>query len=97
MNNLTVKEVELTKISLNPGEVLAVKIISDEIEEQDLGSLKEQLKKLFPSNKAMLFLLPTGSDITFTAMESVTDTCGPKTCADCNCGKANNQGDQNGS
>jgi hypothetical protein len=96
MNNIVLTEVEFTKISLKPGDVLMVKLISDIIGENDLDGLREQLKKRFPNNEISVICLPVGNDIVFSAVQSkeVVD-CSVKVCDDCTCGKANiNQGDR---
>jgi hypothetical protein len=36
----------------------------------------------------MIYVIPTGSNIEFTAIQSPKLDCGPKACEDCNCGKA---------
>lgn len=84
---------ELVKLSLSPGEILAVKVISDEVDGVDLHTLREKLGAVFPSNKVMVFCVPTGGDIVFTAIKPSTElNCGPQTCVDCNCGKGNKNG-----
>lgn len=89
------KEVEVYKIALKPGDVLMVKVISDEISENDLEQLGKQLRNSFPKNEISVFSLPVGSDIGFSVAEpkKIVD-CSVKICDDCSCGKANlNQGD----
>lgn len=84
----TIRIAELVRLSLNPGDVLGVKITSNDIDENSLSVLKQQLEHLFPNNKIMLFCMPPNSDISFTAIQGTQKTgCGPKACADCSCGK----------
>jgi hypothetical protein len=90
-NKISFTEAELTRISLNPGEVLCVKIISDDVPDRNIQELHEKLKELFPNNKAMIFMMPVGSDISLTTIQNPSEVdCGPKTCYNCNCGKKEN-------
>jgi len=86
----TYTETELIKISLKPGEVLGVKIISDEVDESHVTSLRKGLKSLFPNNEVMVFCLPVGSDMEFVPLQAPAAGCGPSVCVDCNCGKKEN-------
>lgn len=90
-NELKIKEVEVTKLDLKPGQILTVKIYADDIWQEDLAELKEQLKELFPNNKIMLFALPIGSKIEMDVLDAVaTVDCGlspTSYCYDCSCGK----------
>jgi len=61
MTNFTLAE--LTRLELKPGEVLAVKLYGDDYEDSDINGLQESLKNLFPNNKIMMFVLPTGKDL----------------------------------
>lgn len=63
--------VELSKISLAPGEVLTVKLYGDDYEPEMVDQLQNQLKSLFPKNKIMMFVLPVGHDL---QMEKISDT-----------------------
>ena len=87
-------EAELTKLSLAPGEVLAVRITvedPDYISSDSLRDLNDQFKKVFPDNKVMIFCLIDGTEMDFTAIQPPpplpVEACGPQACADCNCGK----------
>jgi hypothetical protein len=89
---------DLTKISLSPGDVLAIKVTSDEIRPDHLDTFKDYFKRMLPNNKIILSLLPNNSNMEFTAIKAETG-CGPKACNDCSCGKKErlNQGEKNGS
>lgn len=88
---------EVTKLSLQPNDVLAVKITSDEIEPGHLRSLNDQLKILFPNNKIMLYMVPPDSDLDMTVISAPNlgtnapslGTCAEPMsyCNDCACGK----------
>lgn len=62
-NDIKIKEIEVTKLNLTPGDVLAVKIYSNDIQEYELDILKSRLTTLFPNNKIMLFSMPTNGKI----------------------------------
>lgn len=62
-NSIKIKEIEVTKLNLTPGDVLAVKIYSNDIQEYELDILKSRLTTLFPNNKIMLFSMPTNGRI----------------------------------
>ena len=92
MDDLKITEVEVTRVNLQPGDLLAVKIYADDIDESHLKALKGQLKTLFPDNKIMLFALPKGSkiemDVLDTSMPKATSCAEPTSyCNDCSCGK----------
>ena len=89
---VTFTEVELIKLSLEPSDVLGVKITGGDIGPSDLNELNNQLKKVFPNNKVMIFYVPEGTEMEFTAIKPVEVGCGPQTCADCNCGKKEQNG-----
>jgi hypothetical protein len=76
--------VELQKISLKPGDVLAVKLVGDDFDIDTMESLRDSLKQVFTNNKVMVFQMPKDSDIQFTAIESAP---AQNYCSDCSCGK----------
>lgn len=78
--------VELQKINLVPGEVLAVKLIGDDFDADTMQSLKEHLEMVFTKNKIMVFTMPKNSDIVFEAINSSP----ANVCSDCDCGKKEN-------
>lgn len=81
---LSLKEIEVTKLNLKPGDVLAISIKSDEIDGESLKSLKISLGKLFPNNKVAVFGFKPEDGIEF----SVIANSEPKGyCDDCSCGK----------
>ena len=93
-------EIEISKVKLEPGQVLVVKVFADDTSQYDLALLKEQLKVYFPKNKIMLFSLPVGSKIEMDvldtsvspliAKEPTVNLCGPEPtafCNNCGCGK----------
>ncbi len=84
-------EAEFTKISLNPGDVLAVKVTSNtRPDEYKIDWLKKGLQDMFPQNEVVLFFIRPGEDIAFSAIESLKESvdCSVRVCDDCSCGKA---------
>lgn len=82
-------EAELTKISLDPGDMLSVKIIDRDMDQDSLMGFQNGLQALFPNNRVLVFVFPPESSISFTKIKSDQSVgCGPQTCVDCNCGKA---------
>lgn len=82
-------EAEVTKLSLKPGDVLAVKITED-VDPSQLEALQKNLKGLFPNNKIALFCLSATGKIEFESISSNTQSdCSAPTsyCDDCSCGK----------
>jgi hypothetical protein len=77
------KWAELTKIKLEPGDVLSVKLFHDETVEDeaakaDMHSLKRMLDSVFPNNKVIVFALPPASDILFEVVKQPLTESEPK-------------------
>lgn len=95
--DITFTIAEISKLNLQPGDTLSVKIISDEIDENDSESLREKFKSLFPNNKIFCLTVPRGSDIQLEVITADTEPvpaapakdCSVPTnyCNDCACGK----------
>lgn len=86
-----IDQVELTKIRLEPGEVLSIRVYSDTIDSTDLAMLKRQLTSIFPENRIMLFAMSSRDkmEIEVIAAPQETNSCALPTsyCNDCHCGK----------
>ena len=83
---------ELQVINLKQGDVLSIKLIGDDFDGSSAESLRKHLKNVFPNNKVMVFLMPSGSDLQIQAirledqnLESEPNDCG--NCDGCNCNK----------
>jgi hypothetical protein len=61
--------VELTRLKLEPDEVLSVKFYGDDYDVESIESLKKNLQSLFPNNKVMVFMLPNGTDLQMEAIK----------------------------
>ena len=86
---ITIKEVEVAKLNLAPGDVLVVTIKSDDIDESILGQLSKSFSEAFPNNQVALFGADTGSEIKFSVITALKESgCGTQNyCEDCSCGK----------
>jgi hypothetical protein len=88
MTEITLKEIEVVKLNLQPGETLVVKIKSDEIDESFMEFFKKSLKPHFPNNEVLIVGMYASDDIEFSTIKDESATsCGPSFCEDCNCGK----------
>ena len=86
---ITIKEVEVAKINLIPGDVLVVTIKSDDVDEEILSKVGESFSKVFPNNQVGLFALGKDDEIKFSVTTSLQKSgCGTQSyCMDCSCGK----------
>jgi hypothetical protein len=85
---ITFKEVEVTKLNLQPGEILVATIKSDDVDMASLTTLRGQIQMAFPNNKVFLFGISLDDEVRFSIMKDSTPSCGTQSyCADCNCGK----------
>lgn len=80
---IILKEVEVTKLNLQPGDVLTVTVKTDSYGEDNLSSFKDGLKKFFPNNPIAIIALSSNDEVLF----SVTSQPQSNYCTDCNCGK----------
>lgn len=83
---LKINEVEVQKLNLQPGDVLVVKVRSDEIEGSDIRQLSVGLKDIFKNNKVVVLAVGESGQIDLTiAKESEYPQV--NYCTDCSCGK----------
>jgi hypothetical protein len=90
-----VKQIEVMKITLEPGDVLISTIKSEYLDQHSMTSLGEQLRQMFPNNKVVVMGCEPEGDIKFVVAKdaSLSDTkvgCGTTPnnfCSDCSCGK----------
>lgn len=84
-------EVSIQRLTLKPGEVVAVTIKSDQIGQADIQGLNKRLGLLFPNNRALIMALDTTGDIRFGIVSpsepTYTDPNAANFCNDCGCGK----------
>ena len=63
---IKLNEVDVQKLNLQPGEVLVVKIRSDEISQYDVQRLSEGLKSFFTNNKVIILAVGANDSIDLT-------------------------------
>jgi len=83
---ITLKEVEVSKLNLKPGDILAVTIKENNANYSDMDLFKAALAKQFPDNKVQLYVLGEKNEMRF----SIIGTEAPPVqnfCVDCDCGK----------
>ena len=86
---LTLKEVEVAKLDLQPGQILAVTVKSPELISDDLASLQRKFSSVFPNNRVMIFGLGEDDSVKFSVLTEVKAEPAktPSYCTDCSCGK----------
>lgn len=86
----------MQKLNLQPGDVLVVKVRSDEIDQNSIQQLSEGLKKVFVNNKVVVLGVGSEGSIDLTAVaagvypDKEVENCStaPKGyCDSCDCGK----------
>lgn len=77
----------VTKISLQPGDVLGVKVSATDVSGNALENLQNMLTEMFPDNRVMVFCMKPTDNITFEKIETAAKDCSTNYCEDCNCGK----------
>lgn len=93
---LQINEAEVQKINLQPGDVLIVKVKSDEITQASMNGLSEGLKDIFPNNKVVVLATESTGQIDLTIasqseypekVEVKQDCSTVNYCNSCSCGK----------
>ncbi len=84
MNEVTLKEVEVNKINLSPGDTLVVKLKGEQFSESDVYDLQETLKTRFSENKVLVLCFREDSDIVLETIKASDSSV----CSDCTCGKS---------
>jgi fumarylacetoacetate (FAA) hydrolase family protein len=90
MTEITLKEVEVSKINLKPGDILGVTIKDDDINSIKLEELRNRFQELFPYNQVLMFGVGPENEVRFSVIGSPTKNigCGTQSyCSDCSCGK----------
>jgi hypothetical protein len=85
-DDLTINEVEVQRVNLQPNDVLMVTVNHEDITEHSIEQLREKLKVLFPTNKVMLFAMGPEGYVKFTVAtqseKSYCDRCTAMTALD---------------
>lgn len=86
---ITFKEIEVTKLKLQPGETIVITMKIEDLAEGSMQELGRKFREMFPNNKVAVINLGLNDEIKFqTVLESAS--CGSSStsyCNDCNCGK----------
>lgn len=86
MNEIKLNEVDVQRLNLQPGEVLIVKIRSDEIDDSSIGALSRHLKTIFTNNKIVVLGVGSEGSIDLTTAKEA-EYPQVNFCSDCACGK----------
>lgn len=65
---IKINEVEVTKLNMQPGEILVIKIKNDHMDQSDLQLFKDGFKKLLPNNQVVVLGIDTSGDIQLTTI-----------------------------
>lgn len=91
---ISLKEIEVARLNLQKGDVLALKLRGDELMDQAvIQSLKNNFQLLFPDNKIIVLGLGEENDVNFEILnaevkaEEIQGCSVGSYCADCSCGK----------
>jgi hypothetical protein len=66
---IKLNEVEVTKLNLQPGEVLFVKVKSSRVSSEALNLFGEEIRELFPNNQVVVFGMDLEEDIELTTVK----------------------------
>jgi hypothetical protein len=92
---VVVKEAEVIKLNVQPGDTLFFKFKGDDFYNDDVQRLGDRLRGMFKNNKVIVITLPKDHDVELTTLvENVTTEEEEKDCSiptsycnDCHCGK----------
>jgi hypothetical protein len=86
---ITIKEVEVHKLQVEPGDVVVVNVKSDDLNEFVMSHLKEQFEILLQPYGAKVAILGMGEkdDLKIDVISENRDNKNISYCSDCNCGK----------
>lgn len=86
---ITLKEVEVQKLNMQPNDVLMVTVKHDDIDYTSMQNLRKQLNLAFPDNKVMVFGMGSAGEVKLAVMttEPVAPPVNLGYCGDCSCGK----------
>lgn len=93
---VTLAEVEVQKLNLQPGDKLMITVKSDEFTNKALEILADNFRKLCPNNTVAFFAMGSEGDIKFTTIKDVAKPVTASYCNDCSCGKKEAYEEQNG-
>lgn len=80
---ITLREVEVAKLNVKPGDIVSVTIRSDDIDLATLNIIRDKFKDILPGVKVLLFGISKDDKIEFAIMKEAEVSY----CSNCNCGK----------
>ncbi len=86
MSEIKINEVDVQRLNLQPGEVLIVKVKSDDINEASLNALSQGFKSILTNNKVVVMAVGSEGSIDLTVAKE-TEYPAVNFCTDCACGK----------
>lgn len=88
LENMEIKlnEVDVQKLNLQSGEVLVVKVKSDQMHADAMQSLSKGLRGVFPNNKVVVLSVENDGSIDLTVAKE-SEYPSTNFCNDCSCGK----------
>lgn len=85
---IILREMEVTKLDLQPGQTLMVTIKHEDLDQFSLQHLRLGLKRAFPNNQVMVFGMGLEGDVKFAVVnEPIASEPNLGYCGDCGCGK----------
>jgi hypothetical protein len=87
---VTLKDVEVQKLNVQPGDTLAVTIKSDDVDANTVESLKQGLEQVFPGVRILIFGMGLHDELRFNVISQNKENsscANSQFCADCTCGK----------
>ncbi len=86
MSEIKFNEVDVQKLNLQPGEVLVIKVKSDDFDQASMQHLGQGMRAIFPNNKVLVLGVEKEGSIDLTIAKGSEY---PETnyCNDCSCGK----------
>jgi hypothetical protein len=67
-NEIKIDEVQVTRLNLEPDEVLVVKVKSDRLNQANMEMLADQFRALLPDNNVVVLGMNLSEDIQLTTM-----------------------------
>lgn len=85
---ITLKQVEVNKLSLEPGDILVVKIKSDFVDTKDSAQIKRQFETILEGyeTQVVVFNMSLTDEVSFDILRENKDNK-DISCSDCSCGK----------
>ena len=78
------KELDVQRINLQPGDVLMVTLKHDDINQSSMEALRRQFKVVFPNNRTFIFGMGSDGDVKLAVVNEAPIV---SYCNNCDCGK----------